>query len=64
MKPDASNIGQERAIQDPADAVKREGGVYEDAAAKLPQAQTIDHMPKGTDPSPFANVRGPKSAGR
>lgn len=56
---DASKIGQEKAIQNPEDALRQEQGVYDDAAQKLPVTEKlpISQMPMGPDPKPFGNMK-------
>lgn len=60
---DAANIGQDKSIQDPADAIRQQTGTYSDAVERLSEADKlpINSMPKGPDPMPFQNVR--KSTG-
>lgn len=60
---DASNIGQDRTIQDPQDAIQRAGGTYQDPVERVSQQQLIDYMPHAPDPNPFTNVRSPKPSG-
>jgi hypothetical protein len=55
--PDTSNIGQDKPVQNPQDAVEQAGGKYEDAAGKAAQTDTLDYMPKGPDPKPY-KLRG------
>jgi hypothetical protein len=62
MKPDTGNIGQDKPVQDPQDAVEAVGGRYEDAVLKRPVTETIDYMPKGPDPQPFT-LRGRAGGG-
>ena len=56
-KPDASNIGQERGVQDPADAME---GTYTDAVDKMPVEEKLPmkQMPQGPDPSPYTITGG------
>lgn len=53
--PDTSNIGQDRPIQDPEQALQQSEGQYSDAADKLSDDQRWPSgiMPKAPDPSPF-----------
>lgn len=52
-KVDLSNVGQDKAVQDPDDAVKRACGTYRDAATAMPESEKIDYMPTAPDPQPF-----------
>ena len=58
MKPDANNIGADRAVQDPQDAIKQAGGTYKDTAEGMSEAEKIDFLPKGPDPAPFTLTGG------
>ncbi len=54
------NIGQDKAVQDPEDAVKQEGGLYHDAVMDMSveQRQGLDATnPQAPDPQPFQNMR-------
>jgi hypothetical protein len=63
---DAGNIGQDRAIQDPEDALKKSEGVYEDVGLKVPVDQKlfIKQLPQGPSPQPFGNLSTPSSGSR
>lgn len=54
-KPDASQIGADRTVQDPQDAMKREEGVYKDGVEAIPvQNRTLGGaLPQGPDKAPF-----------
>jgi len=57
-KPDAGGIGQDRATQDPEDALKREEGKYVDAVEKVPMDQRTQEsaLPRGPDKRPFGSL--------
>ncbi len=59
---DAKNIGQDKSIQNPDDAVKQEQGTYENPALKTSEADKYGYaqVPFGPGPNPFG---GMKSAG-
>lgn len=59
---DPNSIGQDRAVQDPQDAINAATGVYKDSAAALPQTETIDYMPKVELPTPFNITGGAKGS--
>lgn len=50
-------IGQDRAIQDPNDALKKSQGTYDDAASRLSEAQRFPVGPMGPAPSPFKGTQ-------
>ena len=61
-KPDTASIGQDRAIQNPADAMP---GTYTDAVNTMPEGERlpINAMPQAPDPDPFT-VTGGGTGGR
>lgn len=60
MKPDARNIGQDRPIQDPADAVSGASGTYVDPVLGLSSEERLlndEIAPQTTLATPYTNVR-------
>lgn len=58
---DTSNIGQDKAIQNPEDALKQEQGTYSDPGATAPvdQKWPIKQLPQAPGPQPFGNLSNP-----
>ena len=55
-KPDLNNVGSDRGVQNPQDAMS---GTYMDPVDKLPMQQRTQEavMPQAPDPMPFTNVK-------
>ena len=59
---DPNTIGQDRPVQDPADALKQAQGTYRDGAQELSIQEKVDFLPKGPDPQPFTLTGGASGA--
>lgn len=57
---DAANIGQDKAIQNPQDAIRAASGVYEDAALKVAEDDRFPtkQLPQVNCPVPFTLTGG------
>lgn len=55
-KPELANVGSDRGVQDPADAM---AGTYEDPVNKMSMAERTQEstMPMAPDPMPFTNAK-------
>ncbi len=53
-----SNIGSDKAIQDPQDAIRRETGDYHDKACDIPESEKLPMgaVPMAPEKTPFRNV--------
>lgn len=66
MHKTVNTIGQDRAVQNPMDAVAKEHGTYRDNVEGMTPAQKYANlaMPAAPDPSPFANLSKSVGPGR
>jgi hypothetical protein len=46
-------IGQDKATQDPQDAIEKAEGKYKDPVEAIPQSEKIAYMPDAPNPKPF-----------
>lgn len=54
---DSKNIGSDKAVQNPQQAVESAFGTYADPAGKLSDGDRFPNTSPGPDPKPFKSLR-------